>query len=65
LFVISDAGTVEVRVPGYPTVASLRGRATTIPKELSYDEMKEIAYEDRLRKRRLYVAAGLALRSSG
>lgn len=47
-FVIDDSGTVEVRVPKYPTVASLRGKVASLPNTLSYDEMKEIAYEDRL-----------------
>jgi AbrB family looped-hinge helix DNA binding protein len=48
-FVIDDTGTVELHVPRYPTVASLRGRVATLPREMRYDEMKEIAYEDRLK----------------
>ena len=47
-FVIGDSGTVELQVPKYPTVASLRGRVATLGRELSDEEMMEIAYEDRL-----------------
>jgi AbrB family looped-hinge helix DNA binding protein len=47
-FVIDDAGDVALKVAPYPTVASLRERSTEKPIDLSYDEMKEIAYEDRL-----------------
>src|SRR5579862_8322754 len=47
-FVIADSGAVELQVPAYPTVASLRGRIGTLDRNLSYREMKEIAYEDRL-----------------
>ena len=47
-FVIADTGAVELRVPQYPTVASLRGTSRGLGKALTYDEMKEIAYEDRL-----------------
>jgi hypothetical protein len=39
---------VALKVAPYPTVASLRERSTEKPIDLSYDEMKEIAYEDRL-----------------
>jgi AbrB family looped-hinge helix DNA binding protein len=47
-FVIDDAGAVGLKVASYPTVASLRERGPGLDKDLSYDEMKEIAYEDRL-----------------
>jgi AbrB family looped-hinge helix DNA binding protein len=47
-FVIGDTGTVGLKVAAYPTVASLRERGPGPGKALSYDEMKEIASEDRL-----------------
>lgn len=50
-FVIADSGTVGLQVPTYPTVASLAGRVASLDRDLSYDEMKEIAYEDRLKKK--------------
>jgi len=46
-FVIADTGDVAITVPRYPTVASLRERSVGQKRDLSYDEMKEIAYEDR------------------
>ena len=47
-FVIADSGQVALTVPRYPTVASLRECAAGPALDLSYDEMKERAYEDRL-----------------
>jgi antitoxin PrlF len=47
-FVIDDTGTVGLKVVAYPTVASLRERGPGLDSELSYDEMKDIAYADRL-----------------
>jgi AbrB family looped-hinge helix DNA binding protein len=47
-FVIPDAGAVELRVPKYPTVASLRGQAAKLSEDLTFHEMKQIAYADRL-----------------
>lgn len=47
-FVIADDGTIALKAPKYPTVASLRGRVASLPTEMSYREMKEIAHEDRL-----------------
>jgi AbrB family looped-hinge helix DNA binding protein len=43
-FVIEDDGSIEVKVATYPTVASLRERGPGLDEDLSYDEMKEIAY---------------------
>jgi AbrB family looped-hinge helix DNA binding protein len=51
VFVIEDDGTIEVKVAAYPTIASLRERGPGLDKDLSYDAMKEIAYEDRLAAR--------------
>jgi antitoxin PrlF len=47
-FVIDDTGTVGLKVTAYPTVASLRERGPGLDIDLSFDEMKEIAYADRL-----------------
>ncbi|MGH2443442.1 MAG: AbrB/MazE/SpoVT family DNA-binding domain-containing protein [Chloroflexota bacterium] len=47
-FVIADTGAVELHIPKYPTVASLRDQVATLEKEMTDDEMKEIAYEDGL-----------------
>ena len=48
-FVIDAEGQVQLRVPRYPTVASLRGAAGSLSKPLSWQEMRKIAYEDRLK----------------
>lgn len=45
-FVIEDAGRVELKVPTYPTVASLAGAAGTLRRPLSMERMLEIARED-------------------
>lgn len=50
-FVIADSGAVELHVPHYPTVGSLRGEAARLDQDLSEAETKEIAYEDRLVKK--------------
>ncbi len=47
-FVISDGGEVALKTPQYPTVVSLRGTPVALAEDLGFDEMKEIAYEDRL-----------------
>lgn len=46
-FVIDDQGTVRLRVPRYPTIASLKGAAGPLKHPLSWQEMQQIAYEDR------------------
>src|SRR5258708_38092169 len=48
-FVIDDQGTVRLRVPRYPTVASLSGAAGRLKKPLSWQEIQQIAYEDRIK----------------
>jgi hypothetical protein len=47
--VIDDQGTVRLRVPRYPTVASLSGAAGRLKKPLSWQEIQQIAYEDRIK----------------
>jgi AbrB family looped-hinge helix DNA binding protein len=44
--VIEDKGTVRLKVPRYPNVASLSGAAGQLSKELSWNEMRAIARED-------------------
>ena len=51
LFVIADSGNVEIKVPRYPNVASLRERSPELEGNPSYSEMREIAYGDRLARK--------------
>jgi hypothetical protein len=44
-----DNHTIELRVPKHSTVRLLRGRIASLDRDLSYNEMKGIAYEDRLK----------------
>ena len=46
-FVFDDEGVVRLRVPRYPTIASLRGAAGRLNKPLSWQEIQKIAHEDR------------------
>ncbi len=46
-FVIADDGTIEIKAATYPDVASLAGAAGTLPEPMSWDQMREIAREDR------------------
>lgn len=50
-FVIEPAGEVHVKPPKYPTIASLRGTAGSLPKPLSWNEMKQLAMEDRFKNK--------------
>ena len=49
--VIEDKGTVRLKVPRYPTVASIRGAAGRLGKKISWKEMREIAREDRAQRK--------------
>ncbi len=42
-----DEGVVRLRVPRYPTIASLRGAAGRLNKPISWKEIQKIAQEDR------------------
>ncbi len=44
-FVVEPDGTVRLRVPRYPDVASLRGAAGSLKKPRSWEEMRAIARE--------------------
>ena len=48
-FVIENEGEVCLKAPRYPTVAALRGAAGTLKEPLSWEEMRAIAREDRLK----------------
>jgi antitoxin PrlF len=47
-FVIDEEGTVRLVAPRFPTVASLAGAAGSLAKPVSWNEMRQIAREDRL-----------------
>lgn len=52
IFVVEDDGRVLLTVPAYPTVASLVGAAGSLDHPLTWEEMRRIAYEDRLAEQR-------------
>ena len=43
-----EEGTVKLRAPQYPDLASLRGAAGSLSRPLSWKEMRQIAREDQL-----------------
>lgn len=47
-FVIEDDGTIRLRAPLFPTIASLAGIAGSLERPFSWREMREIAREDHL-----------------
>jgi antitoxin PrlF len=49
-FVIEDEGGVRLAAPRFRDLSSLRGAAGKLQKLLSWEEMREIAREDRVRK---------------
>ena len=46
-FVIDDDGSVRIKIPRYPTISSLRGAAGSLKRPLSWQQMRQVAYEDR------------------
>ncbi len=46
-FVIDESGDVRIRAPRYPTVDSLRGAAGSLNQPRRWDEIRDIAREDR------------------
>lgn len=46
-FVIADDGSIELKSPKYPDVASLADAAGTLAETMSWPQMKEMAREDR------------------
>ena len=49
VFMLGEEGKVELKATKYPTVASLRGAAGKLAQPLSWEEMRQIAQEDRLK----------------
>ena len=50
-FIIEDDGTVRLRAPRFPTIASLAGIAGTLQQPMTGDEMRRIGREDALAKK--------------
>ncbi len=46
-FVIDDNGDVHLKVPRYPTISSFRGAADSLKKPLTWEQIQQIAQEDR------------------
>ena len=46
-FVLEDNGEVRLSVPHYPTIQSLRGIAGSLPRPMSWQDVEEIAQEER------------------
>lgn len=51
-FIVDDNGSVSVRPVEFPTVASVQGVAGSLPRPLSWEEMRDIAYADRFASKR-------------
>lgn len=47
-FVMTDAGSIELRVPAYSTIASLAGAAGSLEQPMDWEDMRDLAREDRL-----------------
>lgn len=47
--VLEPDGTVRLKLPRYPNVASLRGAAGSLGRNLTWQQMRETAREDRLK----------------
>lgn len=45
-FVIEDRGEVRLQVPRYGDIDSIVGKAGKLPKRMSWEKMREIAYGD-------------------
>jgi len=48
-FVIESEGEVRLKVPRYGDIGSLRGKAGSLKRPLSWEEMRETAREDHLK----------------
>lgn len=49
-FVVDDQGRIELQVPKYPTVASLVGAAGSLGRNMTMQEMREIANRERFER---------------
>jgi AbrB family looped-hinge helix DNA binding protein len=47
-FAVRPDGSVAIRPAPYPTIDSLAGAAGSLPKPMTWHEMREIAYEERI-----------------
>ena len=47
-FVIDDDGSIRIKIPRYP----LRGAAGSLKRPLSWQQMRQVAYEDRFKAKR-------------
>lgn len=45
-FVITDAGSIELRVPSYSTIASLAGAAGSLEQPIEWEDMRDLAREE-------------------
>lgn len=48
-FVIASDGTVRLQASRYTNITSLRGAAGSLNRHMTWEQMKQIAYEDRSR----------------
>jgi antitoxin PrlF len=46
-FVIDEEGDVHLKAPHYPTVASLRGAAGSLPNPMSWEDIERVVEEER------------------
>ena len=46
-FVIDEEGDVHLKTPHYPTMASLRGAAGSLPHPMSWEDIEQFAEEER------------------
>jgi antitoxin PrlF len=46
-FVIDEEGNVHLKTPHYPTVASLRGAAGSLPHPMSWEDIEQVVEEER------------------
>jgi antitoxin PrlF len=46
-FVIDEGGEVRLKIPHYPTVASLRGAAGSLPHPMSWEDIEQVVEEER------------------
>ena len=49
--VIEPDGTVRLQLPRYPSVEAVRGAAGALNRELTWDETRQIAHEDGVRRK--------------
>lgn len=50
-FIVNSSGEVKLTQAAYPDIASLQGAAGSLKKSLSWKKVKQIAREDRLKRK--------------